>query len=183
MNGIVLVFYYCIGKKTAHSGVVKKSRTEHFCSIRLGTGVFEELPWIGEPTKIPFNSKFKVVALRDSTKVPDVFVKSIEERLSDALVEQGRYTPTEEAFTIEIHLSQFDSSTKGAAVDFMIGTGDQKMKARAIFKDPSGKEICYVDIYTRLFTGGLAFIAKASNKVTLLIKEAVMGHLEKDILE
>ena len=44
MNGIVLVFYYCIGKKTAHSGVVKKSRTEHFCSIRLGTGVFEELP-------------------------------------------------------------------------------------------------------------------------------------------
>ena len=49
MNGIVLVFYYCIGKKTAHSGVVKKSRTEHFCSIRLGTGFFEELPrspWI-----------------------------------------------------------------------------------------------------------------------------------------
>ena len=45
MNGIVLVFYYCIGKKTAHSGVVKKSRTEHFCSIRLGTGVFEELPF------------------------------------------------------------------------------------------------------------------------------------------
>jgi len=44
VNGIVLVFYYCIGKKTAHSGVVKKSRTEHFCSIRLGTGVFEELP-------------------------------------------------------------------------------------------------------------------------------------------
>ena len=44
MNGIVLVFYYCIGKKIAHSGVVKKSRTEHFCSIRLGTGVFEELP-------------------------------------------------------------------------------------------------------------------------------------------
>ena len=44
MNGIVLVFYYCIGKKTAHSGVVKKSRTEHFCSIRLGTGFFEELP-------------------------------------------------------------------------------------------------------------------------------------------
>ena len=40
----MLVFYYCIGKKTAHSGVVKKSRTEHFCSIRLGTGVFEELP-------------------------------------------------------------------------------------------------------------------------------------------
>ena len=42
----MLVFYYCIGKKTAHSGVVKKSRTEHFCSIRLGTGVFEELPWV-----------------------------------------------------------------------------------------------------------------------------------------
>lgn len=152
-------------------------------SLLFRNNTSTELTWIGEPTKIPFNSKFKVVALRDSTKVPDVFVKSIEERLSDALVEQGRYTPTEKAFTIEIHLSQFDSSTKGAAVDFMIGTGDQKMKARAIFKDPSGKEICYVDIYTRLFTGGLAFIAKASNKVTLLIKEAVMGHLEKDILE
>ena len=40
----MLVFYYYIGKKTAHSGVVKKSRTEHFCSIRLGTGGFEELP-------------------------------------------------------------------------------------------------------------------------------------------
>ena len=34
-----------MAKKTAHSGVVKKSRTEHFCSIRLGTGVFEELPY------------------------------------------------------------------------------------------------------------------------------------------
>ena len=57
-----------MAKKTAHSGVVKKSRTEHFCSIRLGTGVFEELPKIANEIRKKFLSEDRELNVTLSTR-------------------------------------------------------------------------------------------------------------------
>ena len=45
MNGIVLVFYYCIGKKKQHIlASLRKAEQNIFVPSGLATGVFEELP-------------------------------------------------------------------------------------------------------------------------------------------
>jgi len=44
VNGIVLVFYYCIGKKQHILASLRKAEQNIYVPSGLATGVFEELP-------------------------------------------------------------------------------------------------------------------------------------------
>ena len=140
--------------------------------------------WIDpEERRLPKDTLFTYKVTADST-VPKTIKQSMETRFMQYLGERGTLAlKGEEAHMLEIHMSHFLEKQVGKTDESIVY---QTMIMTATVKDPTGKDLCKLTLVAQvpplLFTMEDYGNTKVTNKITAVLSNSMMQHLENEAM-